>query len=86
MGDGFQTLDKGEKLAGFCRLIAGITALAGLADFLENIAFMGILSGYAGDFLAPMGLYSTYAKFGLFALSLALLPVMAGWLWVMKRR
>ena len=86
MGDGFQTLDKGEKLAGFCRLIAGITVLAGLADFLENIAFIGILSGYAGDFLAPMGLYSTYAKFGLFALSLALLPVMAGWLWVMKRR
>jgi len=83
-GDGFQALDKGEKLAGFCRLIAGITVLAGLADILENIAFMGILSGYAGDFLAPMGLYSTYAKFGLFAVSLALLPVMAIWLWVMK--
>ncbi|MBI5944874.1 MAG: patatin-like protein [Chloroflexi bacterium] len=86
VGDGFQALDKGEKPAGFCRLIAGLTVLAGLADFLENIAFMGILYGYAGDFLAPMGFYSTHVKFGLFAVSLAFLPVMAIWLWIMKRR
>jgi hypothetical protein len=81
----FDRLASGIKISTFCRLIANLTIFAGIADFLENISLMGILSGYAGTFLMPMGICSTYAKFILFGISIALLPVMAIWLWIARR-